>query len=1026
MKRVISILLALVMTLSLCSAAWAIETAVGATGPTEGTCGAESNEGGRGSVTWKVTKNGGKVAEKDENGNETGVILPAYTLTISGKGDIMDEPGQASAGNWAARDENGKGYGSQITQVIVKEGITGIGDVAFNRNLHRSTISIPASVTKIGKRAFGAEMIVTLAEGNTFFVMEDNVLFTSDKKTLVRYFPSGETVNSYTVPASVETIIGGAFQNAKFNRIDLGSVKTIGEYAFQGAEIPEIVLPESVTEIELQLVNSAKVQKLVLNMNMAEMPINWLYGANVEEVVIGKHITKLDNTFKNSNIKKVIFAADSNVKEFVGGTFYGMKYLESIVIPDSVEKMGNGVFRFCTNLKSVVIGAGIKVIPNSAFNGCTALEEVKFAPGSQLETVDYPHPFTDCKSLKSIELPDSCTTVKGFGFHKCDSLRTIVGNGLTAFGNTQGTNDGFFKATVKNGSVLNGILRTDKMDANGIVLAPYNGFAALGWYTQGGVKGDKNSINGTSTTVYAVYKADCSFDVNGGTGDVTAIKSYVAPGLDDDEEIVNLPQEEVKIPDTTPTRDGYTFTGWNTAVDGSGDSYQPRQYLETTNQPITKLYAQWGKEVNGVVYTVSCDQSLVFNGEKQTPTVTVKANGEALPTDQYTVAPDEDGINAGIYTGTVTLTKVVTGDEATGNAAIDPAPVVVDDAAAAADANVAADADEDTNANADAEVDANVDTETENETENDVPAKAEGENGDAAPALKPSMSSAPVTLDNGAAGTPVVMANNVTIDFKYEIKKVPSTLQIDAPATAKGNSTVTLTVSDAVVAPTVTCSDTSIEIVNNNDGTYSADVPDSNKIYTFTVTDAGDANHEGGTKSVTVKVTMRSSSTLTLEKSTLTAKKGKTQTIAYTYHGDGKVTAESSDPSVATVTMDENAKTITVKLLKKGTADIVVRAAGTADYKSATAVLVLTVEAGAEDNNNGNDDNNNNNNNNSNGGHVNRRYPSKTNTANGTDTANTGKNVKSGDTGDMGIALYAAAALLSATGMAWFGKKRGQ
>ena len=480
--------------------------------------------------------------------------------------------------------------------------------------------------------------------------------------------------------------------------------------------------------------------------------------------------------------------------------------------------------------------------------------------------------------------------------------------------------------------------------------------------------------------------------------------------------------EANKIPATTPTRDGYTFTGWNTEADGSGDSYNVGDYLKTTNKPLTKLYAQWGKEVNGVVYTVSCGQSLVYNGEKQTPTVTVKANGEALPTDQYTVTPDEDGINAGIYTGTVTLTNVVTGDEATGNAAIDPAPVVVDDAAAAADANVAADADEDTNANADAEVDANVDT----ETENDVPAKAEGENGDAAPALKPSMSSAPVTLDNGAAGTPVVMANNVTIDFRYEIKKTPSAMTVTAPETAKGNSTVTLTVSRAVVAPTVTCSDTAIEIVNNGDGTYSAAVPDDNhKIYTFTVTDAGDANHEGATKSVTVKVTMRSSSTLTLEKSTLTAKKGETQTIAYTYHGDGKVTAESTDPSVATVTMDENAKTITVKLLKKGTADIVVRAAGTADYKSTTAVLVVTVQADAEDNNNGNNDNNNNNNN-SNGGHVNRRYPSKTNTANGNGTANTGKNVKSGDTGDMGIALYAAAALLSATGMAWFGKKRGQ
>lgn len=1042
MKRVISILLALVMTLSLCSAAWAIETAVGATGPTEGTCGAETNEGGRGSVTWKLTKNGGKVAEKDENGNETGVILPAYTLTISGKGDIMDEPGQASAGNWAARDENGKGYGSQITQVIVKEGITGIGDVAFNRNLHRSTISIPASVTKIGKRAFGAEMIVTLAKGNTSFVMEGNVLFTGDKKTLVRYFPSGETVDSYTVPASVETIIGGAFQNAKFNRIDLGSVKTIGVYAFQGAEIPEIVLPESVTEIGEQLVNSAKVQKLVLNMNMAEMPINWLYGANVEEVVIGKHITKLNNTFKNSNIKKVTFAADSNVKEFVGGTFYGMKYLESIAIPDSVEKMGEAVFRGCENLKSVVIGAGIKVIPKDAFLQCTSLKSVTFAEGSQLEKIEDMQAFKNCPKLEFVELPDSCTYVGAYTFSDCPSLRTIVARGTKTQNDFKCNNNAksdFYKATVSYGAVLRGFY---KPSYHGIGMAQYavNGVQAttLGWYTLEGDKGDSNSINGTSTTVYAVYKADCSFDVNGGTGDVTAIKSYVAPGLDDDEEIVNLPQEEVKIPGTTPTRAGYTFTGWNTAVDGSGDSYQPDQYLKTTNQPITKLYAQWGKEVNGVVYTVSCDAPLTYNGGKQTPTVIVKAGDEVLLADQYTVAPDENGIDVGLYTGTVTLNNVP-GDEPTGNAAIDPAPVVVDNADAAADANTEGDADadadaaadadtdSDADANADAEVDANVDTEVENETENDAPAKAEGENGDAAPALKPSMSSAPVTLDNDAAGTPVVMANNVTIDFKYEIKKAPSALQIDAPATAKGNSKVTLTVSVAV-APTVTCSDTSIEIVNNGDGTYSANVPDSNKIYTFTVTDAGDANHEGATKSVTVNVTMRSSGLLVLEKSTLTAKKGETQTIAYTCNGDGNVTAESSDPSVATVTVDENAKTITVKLLKKGTADIVVRAAGTANYKSATAVLVLTVEADAEDNNN----NNNNNGNTGNNGNKNndrpfRRYPSATaNGGNDANTANTGKNVKSGDTGDMGIALYAAAALLSATGMAWFGKKRGQ
>lgn len=785
-----ALLLAVLMTLTMTTLSWAEgESAVGATGPTSGTCGAASNEGGRGSVKWEVTPNGGKVASEDKNGNT--VLLPAYTLTISGKGDMMDEPGQPGNGCWAVRDENGKMYGNQITQVIIEEGVTGIGAVAFNRNLHKSTISIPASVTKIGKRAFGAAMTVTLAEGNTSFKMVDNVLFTSDMKTLVRYFPGEGTADSYTVPSSVETILGGAFQKAKINHIDLGSVKTIGDYAFQQAEIPEIVLPDTVTTFP------------------DEHPYLFL-GSTVEKVVVGSGMTTIP-------------------KNFFGGA---------------------------NMLKEVLVGKNVESIQFRAFSGLQELRKVTFAEGGKLKKIEGVQTFAGCTKLEIVELPDSCTYVDAYTFQNCSSLRTIVARGIETQNDFKYSNTAagdFYKATVSYGAVLRGNYAPSN---HGIGMAKYavNGVQAttLGWYTQEGVKGDKKSINRTSTTVYAVYKADCSFDTNGGTGDVPAIKSYVAPGLDKGAEIAKLTQNEVKIPATKPTRNGYAFMGWNTEADGSGDSYNAGDYLKTTNQPLTKLYAQWGKKADdGTVYTVSCDTSLVYTGTSKTPSVTVKmmpkdSGTTTLTANAYRVEADTN-FNVGLHKGTVYLVN------------------------------------SDTNA------------------------------------------------DTG-----------VTIDFNYEIKQAPCALTVTGgdSVSVKGKGTVTLNVSGGI---DVTVADGDLKGSLGENGVYTAVVPDSTKNYTVTFTDAGDLNHEGGTKSVTVAVTARSSANLTLSETVKTVKAGVADSVTYTYNGDGAVTATSSDESVAAVTVDAASKTIRVTPLKAGTADILVKTDSTANYKPTAAVLVLTV-----------------------------------------------------------------------------------
>jgi uncharacterized repeat protein (TIGR02543 family) len=71
----------------------------------------------------------------------------------------------------------------------------------------------------------------------------------------------------------------------------------------------------------------------------------------------------------------------------------------------------------------------------------------------------------------------------------------------------------------------------------------------------------------------------------------------------------------------TFTRDGYTFTGWNTAIDGSGTSYQDKDTIDVTQEFLLSLgenatltlYAQWEKTTDPNPEKEYSDVTIVFN-----------------------------------------------------------------------------------------------------------------------------------------------------------------------------------------------------------------------------------------------------------------------------------------------------------------------------------------------------------------------------------------------------------------------------
>ena len=109
------------------------------------------------------------------------------------------------------------------------------------------------------------------------------------------------------------------------------------------------------------------------------------------------------------------------------GVFQFCTELETVMLPESLRKIGESAFMHCTALVHVDIPSGVNEIGDDAFEGCLSLENVTIPEG----VVELPHGiFHDCESLESVKLPSSLKKIGEMAFNGCFYLTTINDDAL--------------------------------------------------------------------------------------------------------------------------------------------------------------------------------------------------------------------------------------------------------------------------------------------------------------------------------------------------------------------------------------------------------------------------------------------------------------------------------------------------------------------------------------------------------------------------------------------------------------------
>ena len=142
-----------------------------------------------------------------------------------------------------------------------------------------------------------------------------------------------------------------------------------------------------------------------------------------ESVIIPDTVEKIDSQAFRGCSKLKDITISSSIKELGSKIFSDCSSLTSIVIPDNIRRIGSYAFSGCSSLTSVVIPDSVNELGEGAFSGCNNIKNATISSSiKELES----ETFSGCSSLTSIVIPDNIRRIGEYAFFGCSSLKTII------------------------------------------------------------------------------------------------------------------------------------------------------------------------------------------------------------------------------------------------------------------------------------------------------------------------------------------------------------------------------------------------------------------------------------------------------------------------------------------------------------------------------------------------------------------------------------------------------------------------